>query len=311
MSEFSDCRFVEEYLDRFAAAKRELDHDAISDHVKLCSSCYERMAQFFRMLEVPESEYLAETIDDLTLSIYNLAKSIMRQPTSEQEDEASHENVLFVTQPEAPSHYVEEGAEIASEVQDYTGQDDVRGESMEHVREIMERPRHEVDFLLHLLDRGIALGGCYSNDCRNLKGILLLSEGEKEAAEKELRAVIAAPNADLYLRSVQVHAMNNLSWICSDRGDVNEAIKWATRSRVLAEECDLDQFSSRFALMFFYLQRNADGDGRAASAEVEAILASDTGRKEFMRCMTLAANAEIKQLFLARGLDERFPFCAE
>ncbi|HGY92954.1 MAG TPA: hypothetical protein ENK43_17460 [Planctomycetes bacterium] len=307
MTRDDSCRFVEDYLGRFAGRQDELDHEAISDHVKTCSSCYELMSAFFQNLDVPESGYIRETVDDLTLSLYNLAKALMRQPAAKEED-PDLENVLFVSNPDAsPDHYKEEAVEITEDVEDFTGRDDFRGASMEGMRNLMARSRREVDLLLSLLDRGIALEGQYSWDCRNLKAILLLTEERLEDAERELRAILALRGADVYLRSVQVHAMNNLSYVCSMKGDLGEALKWATRSRVLAEECNLDPVPCRFSRMFFLLKRDGPGDRDAAREEVRAILERDGGLEELQNCLALPSNKEIRELFVAKGLARDFP----
>ena len=307
MSEPDHCQFVESYLGRFESGTSDFEHDSVSDHVKLCSTCYDRMSSFFRVLEVPETGYLQETLDDLTLSIYNLAKALMRQePPEDSPSKTNHDNVIFVTQPEDAQQYVAQGVEITEDVQDFTGKDEFRGESMDRVRNLIENSRREIDLILSLLDRGIELAGRYSWDCHNLKGILLVSDDRLDDAAREFRAVIAAPKVDAYLRSVQVHAMNNLSFLCSQQGQSDDAIRWAQKSCAFAEEVDMDTFSSRFGLMFFHLRRQHEGDIDRAAEQIGIILQDANSRSAFERCLGLESNAEVRRMLAETGLDKRF-----
>ncbi len=304
-----DRSFLEKHLERFVEGRETLDADAISDYIKANPDCHDQVAEFFRLIEVPESGYLQETLDDLTENIYNLAKALIKE--SPAEARADHENIRFMAQPEAADHYLAEGDEIVADVQDYTGDDRVRGESMNGLRDCMKRSRSEFDLVMSLLQKAIDLGGRWSADCRNLKGILHLSKEDLTAAEACFRAVIRTPGADLYLRTVQVHAMNNLAYICAMNESLDEAVRWAGKARVLSEECGMDLFSSRFGLMYFYLSRQGEGDLDLAAREIEAMMADGRSRDEFLRCLKLPSNRAIMDLVLASGLDGRFAILSE
>ncbi|MFT7619313.1 MAG: hypothetical protein ACI97A_002963 [Planctomycetota bacterium] len=295
---------IDDHLLRFQSGEGTLDADAISDYIKANPECHDRVAEFFRLIDVPESEYLDETLDELTENIYNLCKALVKEgPAEKQQD---HENIRFLEEPEAADHYIDEGDEIVADVQDYAGHDQVRGESMDNLLDEMKRSTAEFDLVLDLLQKGIDLKGRWSADCRNLKGILYLSEEQTEQAEVCFRDVIAMRGVDLYLRTVQVHAMNNLSYICCMNSKIDEAIKLAIRSRALAEETGIDTFSCRFGLMYFYMLRDQDGDIAHATEEISSMLGSDGKKEEFARCLKLPSNKEIRHLFENHGLDDQF-----
>ena len=67
---------------------------------------------------------------------------------------------------------------------DYAGNDKVRGESMDDLRETMHRSKGQFNLVLGLLQNGVDLAGRWSADCRNLQGILYLSEERTEEAEE-------------------------------------------------------------------------------------------------------------------------------
>ncbi len=306
----SDSPFsIDEHLERFQNGQASLDAQAISDYIKANPDCHDRVAEFFRVIDVPESEYLQETLDELTENIYNLCKALVNESPADQQQD--HENIRFLEQPEAVEHYIDEGDEIVADVQDYTGHDQVRGASMDNLRDTMQRSKSEFDLVISLLQRGIDLDGRWSADCRNLKGILHLSKEQTEEAEVCFRDVIAMRGVDLYLRTVQVHAMNNLSFVCCVKKRMDEAVKLAVRSKVLAEETNIDTFSSQFGLMYFYLLRNQDGDLANAVQEIVSMLEKDDRRDEFARCLRLPSNKEILDLFESNGLHEQFPILGD
>ncbi len=305
----SDSFSIDDHLERFKSGQSPLDAGAISDYIRANPSCHDRVAEFFRLIDVPESEYLQETLDELTENIYNLCKALVIEGPEEKKKD--HETIRFMEEPQEADHYIHEGEEIVTDVQDYAGHDQVRGESMDNLRDTMKRSKSEFDLVLNLLQKGIDLNGRWSADCRNLKGILYLSEDRNEEAESCFREVIALRGVDLYLRTVQVHAMNNLSYICRMAGKLDEAITWATRSRVLAQETEMDTFSSRFSLMFFHLLRGREGDRDKAVQEIEAMVANPEHHREFLRCLALPSNREILDLLCSHGLNDQFSVPAD
>ena len=299
------CRFVADYLQRFGEYREPLDLDRVSEHVAICSSCYDAMSQFFRVMEVPESEYLQESLDDLTEALYNLVKSLVKRPPDPEEE--VRENVRFTHEPGDPETYVVEGGETIDDVQDFTGEDSVRGESMDGLRSLMERSQRQFAIAIELLDKAIDLGGRYSLDCLNLKGVLHLTDERLAEAEAAFRAIIGDRGGNLYVRSVQTHAMNNMGYVCQLAGDLDDAIRWAGRAKALAEELGTESFNAAFALMYFHLLRGGPGDEEDAALQVQTIMSLDGGPREFVRCLSLDTNRSIKKLYASSGLATRFP----
>lgn len=290
-----DCSEVKKYLDRLASGQQELDHDVISDHVIFCSSCYDTVMNFFRLMEAPSSGYLEETVNDLTGAIYGLSKALIRDRSSEDD---SHQQIRYLSQPESTEHYMREGSEMIDDVQDYTGAEELRGSNTEDIREMIETSRErQVDIVVRLLDKAIELDGEFSADCLNLKGVLLISQSEFSEAEACFRAIMKRPRVDLYHRKLQLLAMNNLAYLRRIENDLDGAIKLAERSKVFAAEFDGDDFGSRFALMFFYLLRGAETDIDRAAEEVGSLTATESTREEFFRFLKLDHNSEIREIY--------------
>lgn len=300
----TDCSTVAAYLDGFGRKAPPTDAlDGISEHLKTCRSCFQRVADFFRLLKAPTSDYVKETIDDLALAIYNLVKSLVKSTPSDSGEE-SHENVRFTSEPGDASEYIRDGAEAIDDVEDFLGTADVAGENMESLRAMIEQSHRRL--AMKLLQKGVDLGGPYALDCRNLQGIIYLNANSLDEAEKAFANVIAAPPTDAYVRRVQMHAMINLAYVHHCRNGFDDAVKWADRSRALAEEIGLDAFTSRFGLAFFLMERNAPRDIDRAAQEIAKLIATEVGIKEFRRYIEMPSNKIIKDLFHSRGLAEKF-----
>lgn len=303
------CDRIDSYLEGVRDGSKSFDHEQVTTLIADCPSCVSRVAEYFRVLEVPETGYLEETIDDLTKSLYDLVKALMKRDDEDAADD--HENVLFVDEPGDAEEIAQEGDEMIDDVQDFAGSDEVRGESMESIRMLIGRSRDRFDAAVVLLERAVDLNGLFSLDCRNLLGILYLKHGEVEEAESAFREVIRRGGRDLQARTVQVHAMNNLSFICAAGENLNEAIELARKSQVLADETGIDPFGSFFGLMYFHLSRGESGDLEAAVAAIESLSERDAGMEQLRRCLALASNHSIRELLRDRGLLERFPVLAE
>ncbi|MEZ6195268.1 MAG: tetratricopeptide repeat protein [Planctomycetota bacterium] len=308
------CDRVVAYLESVEGGTEVFDHEKVSAMIGGCPSCVARVADYFKVLEVPESGYLDETLDDLTLALYNLVKALMKRDEAREpaagDAERRHGNVLFVDEPGDADEHAQDGDEMIDDVQDYVGRDEVRGASMEGIRRLIEESQARFEAAEVLLRKAAELDGRFSLDCLNLLGILHLERGENAEAEATFREIIRRGGGDLEARKVQVHAMNNLSFLCVARTDVDEAINWARRSRALAEETGIDPFASRFGLMYFYLRRNQAGDLERAIEEVKGLVEAPKSLDALRRCLLLATNAEIRNLVETSGLTERFPALA-
>jgi tetratricopeptide (TPR) repeat protein len=299
-----DCARVQTYLETFGRKGTEADDvDRISDHVKSCAACFRRVGDFFRLMTPPTTGYLKESIDDLTLSVYNLVKAILKKAPADPGEE-KHENLKFTQEPGDADQYVKDGAECIDDVEDYLGTDQVRGQSIETLRALMEQSHKQL--AMDLLQKGVDLGGLYSWDCRNLQGVLHLYGGRLDDAERSFAQVVTAVHEDSYVRTVQAHSMINLAYVYQGKGRYDDAVKWGERSKALAEELNLSTFWSRFGLSYFYLLRDKPGDVERAGAEIEAMLASAALAVDFHCYINADANKVIRGLYDQRGLAERF-----
>ncbi len=115
------CDAVARYLDLFLkeGGRAAAELDRVSEHVGTCPVCYARLSNFFRTVELPESSYLRETIDELALALYNLAKAVIRDRPARSEAEAT-EN-LRITEPGGGSaeENVQAGVEMIEDAEDY------------------------------------------------------------------------------------------------------------------------------------------------------------------------------------------------
>ena len=295
-----DCTHVASYLDSFGKpSANAAEVDGISEHVRDCRACFHRVADFFRLLKAPDTGYLRETIDDLTLAIYNLVKSLLLHTPPETDDDR-RENLRFSRDPGEASQYIRDGAEAIDDVEDFLGSDNMQGESMESIRADLVQSHRRLT--AKLLQRGVDLGGLYSLDCRNLQGVLHLYAERLDEAERAFSAVVTAAVVDPYIRSVQVCSMLNLAYVYQRKRRFDDAVKWADRAKALACDIGNNPFPQSFGLAYFLLLRNRDGDDSRAAAEVGQILAQADTAIEFRRYLAMPTNTVIKDLFLNRGI---------
>lgn len=299
----TECQTVVSYLETFG--KKGLtaeESERVGDHVKTCRGCFERVADYFRLLKSNGPGYVDESIDDLTLAIYNLVKALLKK-TPAKRDEEKHDNLRFYNEPGDASEYVKEGAEAIDDVEDFLGTDEVRGESMESIRALLETSCREL--AEKLLQKGADLGGRYSLDCRNLQGVLAVYSKNWDEAERAFAAVISAPAVEPYVRNVQSHAMINLAYVHQARKGYDDAVKWGRRAKSLAEELGLDTFCHRFGLAYFHLLRDGRGDLESANSEIDEMLADEKSARELRFFLALDQNKVIRELYSARGLLRR------
>lgn len=275
-----------------------MDLDQVGEHVNACPTCHERLSTFFRVMDAPSSEYLDQSLDDLTESIYNLAKALIKRPTEDDD----HENVRFVNDPGEPATYIDQGNEVIDDVQDYTGSDSIRGNSMEGLRGLIDESSSAFDLPHELLQQGIDLNGAFALDCHNLRGILFLQDEKPELARREFQAVLDHTPVDTYVRSVQVHALSNLAYVQVGEQNHSEAIRSADRARVLAEECGLDPFNSIFAENYARLLRGEAGDLAAVRESLASLRENSAAAATLTAALTMENNAEIQALYAQHDL---------
>ena len=293
-----NCDYVSNFLDTFGKQGGSANIDQVGEHVNACPSCHERLSNFFRVMEAPNSEYLEQSLDDLTESIYNLAKALIKRP-SEDDD---HENVRFVNDPDTPETYIDQGNDVIDDVQDYTGSDSVRGSSMEGLRDLIEDSSGAFDLPHELLQQAIDLKGSHALDCHNLRGILYLQEEKPALARVEFQSVLDHTPVDTYVRSVQVHSLANLAYVQIAEGNLSEAIRLAHRARVLAEECGLDSFTAVFAENYARLLRSEPADIAAVRESLSSLRSDPTASNTLDAALAMENNAEIQTLYVSHDL---------
>jgi hypothetical protein len=121
------CGDVAAYLDAFLdhEARARFDTAALSGHAGACAACATRLAGFFRVLELPESAYLRETLDELAIAMHGLALAVIRE---RQDPEANTDNLVPVAAPEgAADELARQGTEMADDAEDWAGSSRVAG----------------------------------------------------------------------------------------------------------------------------------------------------------------------------------------
>src|SRR5262245_25993651 len=90
------CEYVTRYLEDFLdeGKRKAFDLEQVSEHVRLCSTCYDQLAKFFRAIEIAPSSYLKETVDELCQAMYRLAGAVLRE---RRDPEDNTENVIAVS----------------------------------------------------------------------------------------------------------------------------------------------------------------------------------------------------------------------
>ena len=304
------CGYVIRYLDAFLdrEARSTFEVEAISSHVSSCPACYQRLSVFFRTVELPESAYLRETIDELALALYNLAKAVIRDlPPASQDDNT--ENVIITEEGGGSVHEnLSAGVEMIEDAQDYAGSRSVAGMDLDALRDLLENTDTgrvlRIDLALDLFRRVTALPSRYEAEAWNWVGVLCTQKEDFDAAEEAFSRVLAAPDG---ARNTRSWAHCNLGYVHKHRGDLDRAIRSARRSVVLAEEDGKDPFFGRFAGLYFASLRQGEGDASTADGLIDDILRSPGGLERMRQALTLETNRPIDETLRGTGVYERFP----
>lgn len=303
------CDYVTRYLERFLeeGARSAVDLEQVGDHVGACPQCYQRLSQFFRTIELPEPGYLRETIDELALALYNLAKAIIRdRPAASPEDQTDN---LRITVPGggSASENLQAGVEMIEDAEDYTGTSRVGGTDLEEVRAEIHRAADSqamrIDLALALFERITRLPSRYQWRSWNWIGVLHLQKGEFDAAEAGFLKVLAG---GAEAREVRTFAHCNLAYVFKHRGDLDRAIRSARRSAILAEEDGEDTYFGRFAEFYFRMLRGAADDESEARRILSAIILAPGGRAQLVADLKLPSNGPVLDTFRNSRLAKDF-----
>ncbi|MSR75174.1 MAG: hypothetical protein EXS14_06880 [Planctomycetes bacterium] len=287
------CDTVSSYLAAFLdlGPKDSMDLEAISLHAGECASCRERLTQFFHSVELPESTYLRETIDELALAVFNLARALIRDEPGTSETE----NVRITEEgggSAAENLSASDG--LLGDAEDYTGTSKVGGVDLEEVRSELAAAanRHErrVELAMALFRRITTLACRYHDKAWNWLGVLHYQREELDAAEAAFLKVLTDASG---ARDSRAFAHCNLAYVFKHRGDLDRAVRSAERSIVLSEEDGRDPYFGRFAALYMRLLRFAPGDETKAAAHADAILVSSGGRTRLLQDLGLPSNAPV------------------
>jgi len=303
------CDYVSRYLERWLdeGERSKLDLQVVGGHASGCPRCYTRLAHFFRSVDLPESSFLKETIDELAWSLLNLARAVMRDGTVP-DDEDEETAVLAITREGGGTadENVEAGNEMIDDCEDYAGSVKVGGTDLEEVRELLEDAERahglRVDLALALFRRVTELESRYEAEAWNWIGAL---EYRRERLDEAETAFLKVLSLDTGIREVRSFAHCTLAYIFKHRGDLDRAIRSAHRSVALAEEDGKDPYFGRFAEVYIRLLRAGDEDPERAREVLEAIRAADWNR--FRSDITAAANAPVLEAYRDSGLANAFP----
>jgi hypothetical protein len=294
------CDYVQRYLGAFLdeGERRAFDLEKVSEHVRLCSPCYDRLAKFFRTIELQPSAYLQETLDELCLAIYRLAGSVLRE---RKDPEDNTENVVSVGgQGGSSREHVQHGNEMIADVEDYVGSTEVSGRDLGDVRRLLasaaQDEARKVDLAIVLCEEIRRFPTRHRASALNMLGVLHLWRNRLPDAEAAFLQALSEPDADLDSRIARASALCNLGYAQQLAGDYEKAVKSAKRSRALCEELGTDSFHALFALLYFSLLRGEAGSREAREA-LDAILRLNDGPRRIQETFALENNKPILDTF--------------
>lgn len=309
------CDYVQRYLDAFLdeGARKAFDAERVSEHVRLCSPCYDRLAKFFRTIELQPSTYLKETVDELCFAIYRLAGAVLRE---RKDAEDNTENVVSVAGGQGGSsrEHVEHGNEMISDVEDFVGSAEVSGRDLGDVRRLLasaeQAEARKVDLAIVLCEEIRRYPTRHRASALNLLGVLHLWRSRLKDAEAAFLQALSEPDVDEDSRIARASALCNLGYAQQLAGDHEKAVKSAKRSRALCEELGSDSFHALFALLYFSLLRREAGADDARES-LDALLALNDGRRRLQETFALENNKPILEAFcasvLAAGRSDLLP----
>lgn len=299
------CNQVSRFLDGFLQSRNRDDAElnALSAHAGECSACRERLARFFHTVELPESTYLRETVDELAFTILNLARALIRDDP----DGASTENVRIT---ESGGGTADENLsasdELLGDAEEFTGSTDIGGLNLEEVRADLEgvqasRKAHRIDLALKLFHRITTLSCRHHDKAWNWIGVLRYQREEFAAAEEAFQKVLSDPAG---ARDARAFAHCNLAYAQKHLGDLDRAVRSAERAVALAEEDGQDPYFGRFAAIYLRLLRHAEGDAERAEAHGVGILTGG-GRTRLLQDLHLPSNAPVLEVVRNSALAAR------
>ena len=305
------CDYVKRYLDGFLdeVARKAFDVERVSEHVRVCSPCYDQLTGFFRTIELEPSSYLKETVDELCLAMYRLAGSILRE---RKDKDDNTENVVPVAGSEGGSsrEHAKHGHEMIADVEDFTGSGEVSGHDLGDVRRLLESAQsneeRKVDLAIVLCAEIGRFPTRHRASALNLLGVLRLWRNRLKEAETAFLQALSEPDFDEDSRIARASALCNLGYAQQLNGNLEKAVKSARRSQALCEELGIDPFHALFARFYFELLRLDAGLADARDA-LASLLGLKDGPRRLAATLLLENNKPIRDAFRASPLSAEHP----
>ncbi len=303
------CEYVSQYLGSFldTAARQSFDLERVSQHIQGCRPCYDALGGYFRAIDLPESAYLRETIDEMCLAMYRLAQTVLKE---RHDPEDNTDNVVPVegeVEGSARDH-AQYGREMIEDAEDFVGSSEIQaGCDLEDVRRVLDdvpgSQDRKVDLAIGICTEITRFNTRHLATAYNMIGVLRLWRNQLDAAEADFMRVLSLPDGDDSARSARAFAHCNLGYVRQLKGDVEKAIQSAKRSVGLCEELGVDPFHGLFALMYFHLLQKTDTGHAKAKGVIARILGLDDGKRRLESTLALENNGPIRDAFRASGLS--------
>jgi tetratricopeptide (TPR) repeat protein len=305
------CDYVKRYLEVFLdeGARKAFDLEKVSEHVRLCSPCYDQLTGFFRTIELGPSSYLKETVDELCVAMYRLAGSILRE---RKDPDDNTENVVPVAGSTGGSsrEHVRHGHEMISDVEDFTGSGEVSGHDLDDVRRLLDssqsKEERKVDLAIVLCEEISRFQTRHRASALNLLGVLRLWRSRLKEAEAAFLQALSEPDVDEDSRIARASALCNLGYAQQLNGDLDKAVKSARKSLGLCEELGIDTFHALFARFYFALLRSDAGLAEARES-LATLLGLKDGPRRLAETLLLENNKPIRDAFRGSPLFAEHP----
>lgn len=298
----SSCDYLTRYLDRFLdqAARERVDLTRISQHALTCPECYQRLRRFLHQVDLPESSFLRETLDELALALYNLGKAIIRDLPPRGPDDVTESVAITEKGGGSVDENRRAGVEMIEDAEDYAGSSRVGEMDLEELRQLIEdaedTSRMRVDLALAIFEEIARLPSRYLYEAWNWIGVLHLQRGSLDRAEAALNEVTQAREG---ATNVRCFAHCNLGYLHKQRGDLDAAVLSAQRSVVFAQEDGKDPYFGRVAGLYFRLLRGGESDVEQAEILLREILDTEGGATRLRHDLGLSTMRPIRDVLQA------------
>lgn len=305
------CSDVRAYLDVFLdkGKRASFDVDAISAHASSCPECGQRLAAFFHVLELPESAFLRETLDELAIAMHGLALAVIRE---RHEPDANTDNLVPVDAPVgAAGDLARQGNEMVDDAEDWVGSTEVAGHDMGQFRDVLDSAtatrERKLDVAARICESVSRLATRHLPRSLNLLGAVRLWKSDLDGAEEAFLRSLACRDPDEDGRRAQMFAHVNLGYVHRQRGQFDKAVAAARRAAILSEELGEDPLFGWFAQFCFEIER-PDGTGlKAAEGVFRKLMALPDGYRRVCQALALENNRPVVESLKSTGFAAAHP----